>query len=676
MCPIIFGVWLVSCQKKDLDQSGCDECKPNEDCPCTVQCKSPLKALAGNEGKRQCLLIAGRAEFQPPPSCVKPCETPDHLEGTLDVSECRKNCVPGDRDCTCIVKCAAGNFRVDGGQEGEKPCVATSHGPMHTDLPICLPKCVKPENQFGSLNTKKCASCLAKRRCDCDLSCYTKASKKGALNGKKKCEFIAGSRAQSEDKPAAAEWVPQGMEKSVKNVDLTKKMTDPSSKSRLSVDDARTKKPLDGVTIVISVPYSSGSGLRRPIETLYTSKSDRKDMAVEFSTEQRDIYIELKKKGYTTITRALDRGKNCQDWWQTILVLRCFIVGNPKTIEWDMRAVLEWGESPADLDIWARNYDCYRDVRDTEQDWGWSTGYTKCKRRLFRQRNVRNSEIEACGTRFCSQDEQRTAFAKNGRLLCNSYTQKAYNQYDKWVFWDVRYASDLQKRCYRSGIGDSYPKINCNGWARHAKDWNEEHHMVLDVDEQSGHGPETISFKNVPPGTYQVVVNQWTTTSRKIRDRFGNKVTVEDIAYANPRVNLYIGGNSIRFECLIPDSCLSQVRIWNVVNVEVKDIGPYENGKNGERKYQIRLIDSKDEIQPLRWVEMPTRRDERKREWTQKDTQNQQYWQMGTATEYPDGYVKQACVGQCEPANAEYKECMARTHSRRLAEDLSNFTRS
>ena len=24
------------------------------------------------------------------------------------------------------------------------------------------------------------------------------------------------------------------------------------------------------------------------------------------------------------------------------------------------------GESPADLDIWARNYDCYRDVWDTE----------------------------------------------------------------------------------------------------------------------------------------------------------------------------------------------------------------------------------------------------------------------------------------------------------------------
>jgi len=477
------------------------------------------------------------------------------------------------------------------------------------------------------------------------LSCYTKASKNGALNGKKKCEFIAGS----EDKPAAADWAPadgngpNGVPQCLPPIII-------------KVDDARTKKPLDGVTIVISVPYSSESGLRRPIETLYTSKSNRKDMAVEFSTEQRDIYVELKKEGYTTITRALDRGKNCKDASKCEFRFAlseelkgghlspdgCFIVGDPKTIEWDMRAVLEWGESPADLDIWARNYDCYRDVEkaydctgknpttfERSSFTGWKTGYTMCKRRLFRQRNVRNSEIEACGTRFCTQDEQRTAFSsKTGRPLCLSYKQKAYNQYDKWVFWDVRYASDLQKRCYRSGIEDSYPKINCNGWARHAKDWNQEHHILLDVDEQSGHGPETISFKNVPPGTYQVVVNQWTTTSRKVRDRFGNKVTVEDIAYANPRVNLYIGGNSIRFECLIPDSCLSQVRIWNVVNVEVKDIGPYENGKNGERKYQIRLIDSRDEIQPLRWVEMPTRRDERKREWTQKDTQNQEYWQM------------------------------------------------
>lgn len=63
-------------KKKDLDQSGCNYCQPNEDCPCTVKCRSPLKALAGNEGKRQCLLIGGRAEFQPPPSCVKPCEVP------------------------------------------------------------------------------------------------------------------------------------------------------------------------------------------------------------------------------------------------------------------------------------------------------------------------------------------------------------------------------------------------------------------------------------------------------------------------------------------------------------------------------------------------------------------------------------------------------------------------
>ena len=521
------------------------------------------------------------------------------------------------------------------------------------------------------------------------MSCYTKASAKGALDGPKKCQFAEGDL----NSPATSSWValdgkgPEGVPQCLPPIII-------------KVDDARTKEPLRGVTIIISVPYASGiSSVRRPIETLYTDKSKRSDLAVEFSTEQRDIFIEIKKDKYTSISRNLDRGKNCKDATKcefhfalsevleggAVSPQGCFFVGKPEKAEWDMRAVLEWGKEPADLDIWARNYGCYSGVesdyectgkkpQETERGYGYRWR-TICKRRLFRQRYVRDQEKEACGTQFCTQDQQKTAFFYNKKPKCTNWNQAAYNQFDKWVFWDVRYAHKMSRRCTRTGINIEKPKVNCDRWARGAKNWNDNHYMVLDVDEQNGNGPETISFKNVPPGVYQVVVNQWTTTSRK--KVIGGKVaTIEDVAYGNPRVNIYISndGKDIRFECLIPDSCLSQVRIWNVVNIKVRDAGPYEQSTTGEHKYEIRLVDDKDGIIPLRWVEMPTRRDGKQKEWTENDLHNQPYWLKGTATEYLDGYLSQACVGQCHvaPENAEYKDCLARTHTEKLATNLTS----
>eukprot|EP00913_Durusdinium_trenchii_P030049 g28159.t1 len=53
---------------------------------CTVKCKDPLKPVGGNTGLRRCLMQGGLAQFEPPPDCLQPCETPDHKDGTLDVS--------------------------------------------------------------------------------------------------------------------------------------------------------------------------------------------------------------------------------------------------------------------------------------------------------------------------------------------------------------------------------------------------------------------------------------------------------------------------------------------------------------------------------------------------------------------------------------------------------------
>eukprot|EP00913_Durusdinium_trenchii_P013971 g13118.t1 len=92
-----------------------------------------------------------------------------------------------------------------------------------------------------------------------------------------------------------------------------------------------------------------------------------------------------------------------------------------------MRAVLEWEEQPADLDIWARNYDCYRNVEkayscDGQKPFekpGWLSGATTCKRRPHCQSN-----------------------------------HPGHNQYHKWVLFDTRFASKLSRRWKRRKIRD------------------------------------------------------------------------------------------------------------------------------------------------------------------------------------------------------------------------------
>ncbi|CAK9107670.1 Hypothetical protein SCF082_LOCUS50116, partial [Durusdinium trenchii] len=214
---------------------------------------------------------------------------------------------------------------------------------------------------------------------------------------------------------------------------------------------------------------------RKTIAKLYTDQSPNKDLSVSFSTEARDIHATLEKEKYATIKRKLDRGKNCQDETKCefhfamseeleggkLYPEGCFIIGNPKSIEWDMRAVLEWEEQPADLDIWARNYDCYRNVEkayscDGQKPFekpGWLSGATTCKRRFFQNEVVRKQEFKACGMRYCQTDGGKTATKVNGEPHCQS-NHPGHNQYHKWVLFDTRFASKLSRRWKRRKIRD------------------------------------------------------------------------------------------------------------------------------------------------------------------------------------------------------------------------------
>lgn len=676
-CPNIFD------QIRNIDITGsCDDCEPGKDCDCEVYCTKPLKALAGNEGLRRCNKKGPLAEFEPAPDCVQPCATPDHFEGTLDVSKCKNDCVPGDEDCKCDIYCAAGNVRVGGGQEGSKRCSATSRGPLYQKLPDCRPKCAAPDSQFDSLNVRQCASCVAGAACNCVLNCFTQASSSGALEGQKMCKFIPGK----EGSPAASIWVaadgrgPDGVPQCLPPM-------------RIQVQDARTQQPLSDVLIRVYVPYSAGGDRLREIQVLNTKDSQMSDYSVEFSSEARDLTVKIEKDGYTSIFRKLDRGKNCKDAFKcrfqfslseklaggVLYPEGCFLVGEPTSMQWDMRAVLEWDEKPGDLDIWARNWNCYRQVEEAYHCNGkkphtldptdtslFSRRRTLCKRTLFTQSNVNKNEYMVCGAGICKElKNAQTAFTRRRNSVAGCFT-RAHNQYPKWVFWSVRHMKNLHLRWKRKQILEQYlPDMTWIGSPAFkmysGKTWTKDHYMLLDIDKRTGFGPETMTFKNVPPGIYQVVVNQFSST--------GVKPELEKIAKANPRVNLYIGGNSVAFECMIPPECRHPSRVWNVVNIKVEDLGPLPESTSGEHKFSIRLADRAEDMIRLKWVDLPT--DGHKG----KDRYAMDYFfpSKVTAVEYTDEQLANVCHGECIPADETFNDCLLRkpTNGRRLWQNVT-----
>merc|ERR550525_75012 len=105
------------------------------------------------------------------------------------------------------------------------------------------------------------------------------------------------------------------------------------------------------------------------------------------------------------------------------------------------------------------------------------------------------------------------------------------------------------------------------------KNWNVPNSIALDVDKRKGYGPETITFNNVVPGVYQVLVHSYSPT--------------RNVKRGNPRITVYLGGNNLKLKCFIPDSCRTSSRLWNALNVEVSEAGMVD----GEPQFAIRVLD-------------------------------------------------------------------------------------
>eukprot|EP00933_Yihiella_yeosuensis_P050074 TRINITY_DN4783_c0_g2_i2.p1 TRINITY_DN4783_c0_g2~~TRINITY_DN4783_c0_g2_i2.p1 ORF type:complete len:278 (-),score=14.63 TRINITY_DN4783_c0_g2_i2:246-1052(-) len=239
-----------------------------------------------------------------------------------------------------------------------------------------------------------------------------------------------------------------------------------------------------------------------------------------------------------------------------------------------------------------------------------------------------------------------TKLHPNGRPYCDIVR----DQFGKWVTWATRYATLLDQRIPvkdgrkrrklsyhrkgRSYVGTVQPEG--------MEGWTPDNSMLLDVDQMNGNGPETITFKNVPPGTYQIVVNKYSNDFRS------------NIAAGNPRVTIYMGGNGVAFECTIDPQCKRSAQVWNVVNIKVYHTDEFL--ENGERKYRIDIVDEEKHMKRLHWVDLPT-----------TDDVHLVFglggkWFRLASAEYSDKYLANVCAGQCRPTrrSAGFESCLHR----------------
>lgn len=643
----------------NLVHENCDGCKPEEPCNCTVRCKPGTKqpfgeAPQGAEGIRECVWRGeNQAEFEPPPNCQGICETPNNQSGLLDVSRCKNACTVGAKKCKCKVSCAAG-AAVFSGDEGKKLCTPTGGGQEYERSPECRPVCVKPDNQFNQLEVVGCSGCVAGTDCSCRLKCRGDNKALRGREGEKVCKLLDASAGSL----PTAEWVDKLHADRDDHVSGVPQCLPPIT---IQVVDALRQQALEGVTIEVYIA-SSNKEENRLLERLSTDDSKESDKSVKFYSEAASMLVKIEKEGYSSILRQLDRGANCNDYskcrFQFSLSKRlngndlhpdgCFIKGKPSSIRWEMRAVLEWDQNPRDLDIWARNWGCYADVERAYNCRGsnassmyhpFTNRFGVCKRRNFKTHSVKTVEGKACAVKGCRRERNQVKFI-DGKPSCRTLWP---DQFPKWVTYASRYVDSMDRRVV--GHDPDRAKKGQVQQLSEAANWTPDHYMVLDVDKMSGYGPETVTFKNVPPGVYQIVVNQYGGYDKST------------LAQGNPRVTLYIGSNNVAFECKISPQCKQDAFVWNVVNINVT---AGDADLNGEIEYSIRLIDDEPDMQILRRLDLPTRTvpDFANWGWSRDDLA----W-LASNRFYSDDELKNVCYGKCHIVDTSlehsYGACLA-----------------
>jgi hypothetical protein len=237
------------------------------------------------------------------------------------------------------------------------------------------------------------------------------------------------------------------------------------------------------------------------------------------------------------------------------------------------------------------------------------------------------------------------------------------NQFTKWVYWRSRYVDSLDMEITDGPDGwrTAKQRRGTEAWGTsgsktlgsHRRRRGLSNYVVLDVDQRRGRGPETVTFHNVPPGTYQVAVDQFSKDSL-----LGN----DNIKDGAPYVTIYLGGGQVAFDCAIPPECEAVQAVWNVVDIKIEAAGVDVDGTN---KYSIRLIDDPAKMTKLWSINKPASDD--------AETVSRYIpWRLGvmypkreayfkaTITEYTDSQLQNVCYGKCKasPGTKGFDGCL------------------
>jgi len=545
------------------------------------------------------------------------CDVPDNQYRKLDISRCSSRCA-GGTDCNCYVRCTGAQS--GGGASGDKRCRlfpgndtadawaawVDADRELEDRVSFTLTVDVSSEqkkrrsvSEWESVMKRAISEALGYTVLPSDVSValvwpastlrvhakvYSGASGKqveASVKGAQLQDVVAvalGRSGPSEVTGFAVEGVK--LEPAQQGWNQLPQCLPPIT---IEVVSAKTNRGLMGATISIYPEEDRTPGT----ETL-TAETDRIGKA-KLATEGRFYRVSMEK--YASAVGFFDRSTcgssqaSCNFKvaispelpGEELADEDCSFVGRgPNDPGFLFRAVLTWDAKPKDLDIWARSLDCARDIW---QRYGCNPDAMDCQK-LFR-------------------DETKLARHEHCVVRRSSSVKKVANQLPQWAHWFSRKVDHLN-------LDRSRP-------------WSEKNYIKLDVDERNGYGPETVTFANVPPGTYQIVV-----------DTYGGMD--KDIRLGNPVVTLYFGKSSVPFICKIDSSCTRSSMMWNVVNIVVEEVKRNATSET----YRIRLKDRLQSMEDIHLMDMTT------------DPH------FSPRHGYNSRYLKNVCYGTCEPSNGGF----------------------
>jgi len=684
-------------------------------CGCKVSCdKTKYGALGRPEGFLACRAnySSNRADWQPHPDCRQVCERPNDENRTRWVVGCTgcKSNLP----CHCEVTCRGDTqWDPNSGAQGEKTCVDGEF----RDLPTCTPICYEPDIQEGGQYPAGCVkklqcnkTCLAEADidmrigfrelypwmlCNCTMSCRSYTFNKCPAFLKRSTMFDYHCRRKIFNGRAVGVWHSIGLWKNNVHAESPYCVWP----YRVLVYDSRTNKFIENAQVHLydgSVidPDNWRDTVRMTRVPPRRGHPERREWRLE-TRFVKYMTLVVEAPGYYPDVKKVERGPECWSRYGSDLCgTKVHLLQRPRTearvvvdddgscyVESDqpnkfvISASVSW-KSRASLDLWGRSWDCGVDVqkryncgqgktiRENLRDRARSSEdyLPECRRADFEDQRVRG--VEATQSCRMKQTNERD-------LDAVASSSDARDQFSKWVTWAARSADLLDNR-----LNAKVPFRDEPEWQLHtqtlrrpnAASPNEGHILFEPVDkredgrDQSGslksieeQDPETVTFRNVPAGRYQIAVNM----------ADAGPDNVESINQANAFVNIRVGGNAV-FRCQI-QHCKTGQRIWNVANFVLEE-GIAVGGKT---RYRFQIKDLRPKMEPLTQSTLPFRPPDKRsmfdpRYWLHaKERVKRLGWRpSGAAYDYPetllegedgdpdgpiDEILDRSCHGQCEP---------------------------